>query len=241
MRVQHLLFIIFTLLISSCENSKNENLYLNGDWQFAEVKENMIWQPATVPGTVQSDLLNLGELPNPFIGTNEDSIQWVSKKTWHYKKSFLLTKKILKRKKHILLFDGLDTYASVSLNDSIILNANNAFRTWEIDVSAILKLKNELIVLFKNTDSIEQIKANKLPYQLPESPRVFTRKPQFQYGWDWAPTIKTIGIWKDVSLISYDNIRFKDVFLQTKSITDSIAQIAAKLTINTLNNQKVSI
>ncbi len=246
MRIQHVFFLIFFLIFFSCKDSKNENLFLNDDWQFAEEiistsKENLFWQPATVPGTVQTDLLNLGNIPNPFIGSNENSIQWISKKPWLYKKNFSLSKETLKKRKHFLRFDGLDTYASVYLNDSLILKVNNAFRSWEIDISSIIKPENKLLVFFKSTDSIEQKEANQLQYQLPESPRIFTRKPQFQYGWDWAPTIKTMGIWKDISLISYDNLRFKDVFLQTKTITDSLAQITAQLTINSSEDQEVSI
>ncbi len=246
MRIQHIFFLIFVILFISCKDSKTEYLNLNGDWKFAEEidddsNKNFLWQPASVPGTVQTDLLDLGKIPNPFIGSNEDSIQWVSKKNWFYKKRFLLTDKSLRKKKHILIFEGLDTYVKVYLNDSLILKANNAFRSWEVDVSSFLKKENELKIRFKSTDSIEQKEASKLAYTLPESPRVFIRKPQFQYGWDWGPKIKTMGIWKSVSLISYDTVRFKDVFLQTKSITDTLAKIKAQLTINTLENHNISV
>ena len=215
MRNLSLLIVILLALNFSCKQSRNEKLDLNSGWQFSQFQDTS-WMSANVPGTVQTDLIRLKKIKDPFIGTNEDSIQWVSEKNWTYKKSFSVPDELLKLKKHYLKFDGLDTYALVYLNDSLILSANNAFRRWEIDISNCLKTNNELFVHFKNTDSVEITEASKLTYELPEAPRVYTRKPQFQYGWDWGPTIKTMGIWRDVNLISFDVLRLNETFLKTK-------------------------
>lgn len=232
-------FLLLLALFISCEKPTNETISLNEDWQFSET-ENPNWQPAGVPGTVQADLLRLGKIPDPFLKNNEDSIQWISTKNWQYKKNFSVSGETLKRTKHFLKFEGLDTYAEVFLNDSLILSANNAFRIWEIDLSDALKVENELLVIFKSPDSIEIKEAEKLEYELPGGNRVFTRKPQYQYGWDWAPTIKTIGIWRDVSLVSYDVARLKDTFLQTKFISDSLTEIVAKFEIETVKEEEIT-
>ena len=242
MRVVALFSISVFIVLMSCTDSQNdvEFQHLDGDWQFSKVGDTL-WMPGNIPGTVQADLLSLGKIPDPFKLNNEDSIQWVSEKNWQYKRSFSVSQEILKKKKHFLKFEGLDTYASVYLNDSVILKANNAFRSWEIDLSDVLKAENELRIQFQSPDSIEKAEAAKLDYELPEAPRVFTRKPQFQYGWDWGPTIKTIGIWKNVTLTSFDIARCTDVFLETKSITDSLAEIVARLTIETLDDNKITV
>lgn len=240
--MKNLSFLLPFLLVLfiSCEESTNETISLNEGWQFSETEKSN-WQSAEVPGTVQADLLRLGEIPNPFLKNNEDSIQWISTKNWQYKKQFSVSEEILKKTKHFLKFEGLDTYAEVFLNDSLILTANNAFRSWEIDLSDVLKAENELLVIFKSPDSIEKSEAEKLNYELPGGNRVFTRKPQYQYGWDWAPTIKTIGIWRDVSLFSYDTARLTDVFLETKSITDSLAEIVAKFEFETWKEEEITL
>lgn len=235
-------FVIILLFFAfiSCEEKPNETILLNDGWQFSEAGKSE-WQPAEVPGTVQADLLRLSEIPDPFLKNNEDSIQWVSTKNWRYKKRFAVSEETLKRTKHFLNFEGLDTYASVYLNDSLILSANNAFRSWDVDVSDALKAENELLVVFKSPDSIEKSEAEKLNYKLPEGNRVFTRKPQYQYGWDWAPTIKIIGIWRNVSMLSYDVARLKDVFLETKSISDSLAEVVAKFEIETWKEEEITL
>jgi beta-mannosidase len=242
MRLTSFFYLFFIMFFISCQESKTdiEHHYLLKDWKFSQ-EGDFIWMPATIPGTVQTDLLNLEKIPHPFKANNEDSIQWISEKNWCYKTQFLVTEEVLLKSKHVLRFKGLDTYASIFLNDSLILKTNNAFRSWEIDVSDVLLLENDLQIRFQATDSIEKTASNKLDYELPEAPRVFTRKPQFQYGWDWGPTIKTMGITKNISLVSYENVRFKEVFLKTNFISDSIAEISAELTIHTQKQQEVAI
>jgi Beta-galactosidase/beta-glucuronidase len=242
MRILSNVVCVFLIVLTACDSSKSdvEYQYLNSNWQFSESNDTL-WMPANVPGTVQADLLSLGKIPDPFKQNYEDSIQWVSAKNWQYIKLFSVPDEALKKTKHYLKFEGLDTYASVYFNDSLILQANNAFRSWEIDISDVLKTENELLIQFQSPDSIEIAEAAKLDYELPEAPRVFTRKPQFQYGWDWGPTIKTMGIWKNVKLTSYDIARCTDVFLQTKSVSDTLAEITAQLTIETAEYNEITV
>ena len=229
MRITFLLLL--TVLFSACRQSTNQTRLLNGnDWQMEEL-DAQNWQLAQVPGSVQSDLLRLGKIPDPFLLNNQDSIQWISEKNWRYKKSFTISPSLLKTKQHILKFDGLDTYAKVVLNGHLILQTNNAFSPYEFNVTEILQIQNTLVVTLYSPDAIEAKAALNLGYTLPEGPRVFSRKPQFQYGWDWGPKIKTMGIWRDVSLISYSDARLEDVFIQTQEITTSQALLKANIAV----------
>ncbi|PKA83022.1 beta-mannosidase [Ulvibacter sp. MAR_2010_11] len=240
MRKPGVLYLLILIGLAACEAPKNELQSLTGDWQFSQENDS-IWYPSKVPGTVQTDLLALDKIPDPFLLNNEDSIQWVSEKNWRYKRQFSVSEATLQKTKHFLKFDGLDTYAEVYLNDILILSANNAFRSWEVDISDAILSENRLEILFKSPDSIEKAEASKLEYELPETPRVFTRKPQFQYGWDWGPTIKTMGIWRDISLVSYETVRLKEAFLQTTSLTDTLAEITAHLSLEALEYEEISV
>jgi beta-mannosidase len=222
----------------SCKESPNSMVSVSGsDWQFVDYSHPapdniLLWNNATVPGSIQKDLLNLGQIPDPFKLNNEDSIQWVSERDWAYKKEFDVSSEILTKQNHYLKFEGLDTYASIKLNDSLIGSTENAFRIFEFDVSKIIKEHNTLEIVFTSPEGIERAKEADLNYTLPESPRVFTRKPQFQYGWDWGPTIKTIGVWRDVSLVSYDKVRLQESFIETVSISEEKASLNAHLTVD---------
>ena len=123
--------------------------------------------PASVPGNIFMDLLSNKMIPDPFIFNNEDSVQWVHEKKWEYISLFNVNYQMLKQDEQILQLKGLDTYANVYLNDSLILEADNMFRCWEIPVKNILKKENELKIIFKPTKNIETKKIKKLGYELP--------------------------------------------------------------------------
>lgn len=68
----------------------SKTLELNKDWQFSQFEKDE-WHAATVPGSVQLDLIKLGVLPDPYYGTNEEKVQWVEDEDWDFKKSFNLS------------------------------------------------------------------------------------------------------------------------------------------------------
>lgn len=175
---------------------------LNRGWTFCEVGNKNKFK-AEVPGTIHTDLLRHHLIPDPFFRDNENKVQWVSQKTWDYETSFKLREDELRSDSIWLRFDGLDTYAEVWLNDSLILKSENMFRTYWISVSQILSSHNNLRVRFYPADSIANAKAlHALPMVRPcENNRHYVRKAQYHFGWDWAPKLTTCGIWKEVALV----------------------------------------
>lgn len=227
MRYSLLLFIVFCF---SCQPKHDLPMTVNLDenWQFKKVSDS-VWHSATIPGNVFSDLLHHQLIEDPIISNNEEKVQWVSDADWEYKTTFSLSEDLLEKKHFELNFDGLDTYASVYLNDSLILKANNAFRTWEVDVKPLLKLENELRLVFESTSKYEIEAQEKLPYELPEGERVFTRKAQFQYGWDWGPKLNTSGIWRPIKLIAWNKFKINKLQIFQFEINDSSATLSPAL------------
>ena len=219
-----LLFII--LLCISCQPKHDVpvTIELTENWKFKKVTDS-VWQSAIVPGNVHSDLLNHNLVKDPFIGDNEKDLQWISETDWEYKTTFLIDEEMLQKKNIELNFKGLDTYASVYLNDSLILNSNNAFREGNVDIKSILKSENELRILFESTSKYEEAAKEKLPYELPEGNRIFTRKAQFQYGWDWGPKLNTSGIWRPIELVAWNDVNLRDVYIGQRELNDSIADL----------------
>ncbi|MBP1663506.1 MAG: beta-mannosidase, partial [Bacteroidetes bacterium] len=89
---QLLTFLTISVMIYS-QNSAT--ISLNSGWQFSEAGKNE-WKDAVVPGSVQSDLIRLGILPDPYYGTNENVVQWPEEKDWDYKQTFTVTPEQLK-------------------------------------------------------------------------------------------------------------------------------------------------
>ena len=150
-------------------------------WTFAQDgKED--WHPAHLPGVVHTDLLKNHLIPDPFYSDNESKVQWVENENWNYKTTFYVTEKELQRDHLELVFEGIDTYAKILLNGKEILQTNNAFRTWKVDVRSQLFVgENSLEVMLLSSVKIGKAKAAELSYRLPENERVFVRKPQYQF------------------------------------------------------------
>ncbi|MDR3262399.1 MAG: glycoside hydrolase family 2 protein, partial [Tannerella sp.] len=114
---------------------------LNEAWKFKQVR-GYNWYPATVPGVVHTDLLDNRLIEDPFFRLNERGMQWIDKEDWLYETAFDLDDMLLQKENIHIRFDGLDTYADVTLNGEKILSANNMFREWKADVKALLKEKD---------------------------------------------------------------------------------------------------
>jgi beta-mannosidase len=210
----------------------------NLTWTFYQSGKNEKMK-ATVPGTVHTDLLANQPIPDPFLESNENEVQWIENEDWTYEVQFSLTA-IERKKKHIdLIFEGLDTYAIVSLNGQTILEADNMYRTWKIDVKPFVKAHNQLKIQFKSAVSKVNALAQKLPYQLPDDNRVFARKAPYQFGWDWGPRLVTCGIWKPVKLQLWDAVRIDHVFHEQRSVSPKKAELIVHVAVT--NSQLTTV
>lgn len=213
---------------------------LSGGWRFREA-DTGDWLPATVPGTVHTDLLANGKIADPFYRTNERDQQWIDKKDWEYATRFDLDAAALAHDHLELVFEGLDTYAEVYVNDAPVLSADNMFRTWTADIKAHAKAgPNALRIRFRSPiqEGLKQLAA--LGYNPPatndqsengglgdKKVSVFTRKAGYHYGWDWGPRFVTSGIWRPVRLRAWNAARISDLHIVQDSLTADEAKLTA--------------
>jgi beta-mannosidase len=175
------------------------------------------WIPATVPGTVHTDLLAAGRIPDPLTGDREAELAWIEDETWTYRLDFEADPSLLEEERLELVFEGLDTWASVTLNGTIVLEADNMFRTWRVDVRGSLRAgPNQLEVRFAPpaAKGAERAAAHPwpIPHQEPDAraTRAFSRKAAYHFGWDWGPRYPTSGIWRPVRLEAWSGVRITD-------------------------------
>lgn len=199
-----LLIALFCISISQFNFAQTSKSILHKGWQFAKVGSSE-WHAATVPGTVHTDLLNNKLIPDLYYRDNEKKLQWIGETDWVYKSNFTVDSKKLNQQHVELVFDGLDTYAKVFLNGKLILSADNMFRQWRVNVKSIVKQNNELVIQFESAKKkVDSLAAAKMPLVVPDNPRTYARKAQYHFGWDWGPIYITAGIWKTISLETYN-------------------------------------
>lgn len=210
-------------------------------WQFKNAKETS-WLPAAVPGTVHLDLMNHKVILDPFKDENEKKVQWVENEDWDYQTSFTVSSKELKSQNIDLVFDGLDTFSEIYLNGKLLKKTDNMFRQWEIPVKQHLKIgENILQVKFTSAVNAGKELAKKVPFTMPESPRSFVRKAQYQFGWDWGPRLVTAGIWKDVKLKFWNIAKFENIKIEQQHLTNQRADLTVHAEIIADNAGKYSV
>lgn len=256
--LQVIALMIITLW--GCNVEKDKNLMVQqefvGHWMFSQVGKNE-WLPATVPGTVHTDLLANKKIENPFYRLNEHDLQWIDKVDWEYKTTFAVDKPLLKRDKIELDFKGLDTYADVFVNGKKVLEADNMFREWHADVKKVLKVgENELHIVLHSPINEGIKKYDAQGYVIPVSDNdqaingeveggkrvsVYTRKAGYHFGWDWGPRLVTSGIWRPVTLIAWNEAKIENLQIVQNKVSDEKATFSAIFEIHAIKNEKATL
>ncbi|MGV3574808.1 MAG: glycoside hydrolase family 2 protein [Devosia sp.] len=168
--------------------------------------------PATVPGTVHTDLLAAGLIPDPYLDLNEIAVDWVGRCDWRYDTKFDWSDDGAENID--LVFAGLDTFATVSLNGVTLGETANMNRTYRFPVREHLRVgENHLAVSFESAwkrgealDKIYEPRPNNYPGRAN-----LMRKMACNFGWDWGPTLVTSGLWQGVTLQSWSKVRLRSI------------------------------
>ena len=166
---------------------------LDKGWEFKQADDPQapFRSVAQFPTNVHLDLMHHGLIPDPFIGKNETEVQWVGEKAWVYRTSFSSPESLQDGQKAVLAFDGLDTFATVLLNNEKILTTDNMFIPERVDITSLLQKgsganENVLEITFDSAF----LTGRKIKEQHPHHPwgcwngddsRLAVRKAQYHY------------------------------------------------------------
>ena len=185
--------------------------------------------PARVPGCIHADLLRAGLVCDPFWRDSNESLQWIEDCDVTYTGTFRLD--AVPQDAH-LVFRGLDVYAAVSCNGVRLGETDNMHISWEFAVSGVLRTgENTLTVAFRSP--VREVAGLPPRSAAFTCERLYTRRVQCTYGWDWVGRFVTMGIWKPVELV----VRYPDwigdrtdgIYVRTANINPFGAQVAVSL------------
>ncbi|AEO64472.1 glycoside hydrolase family 2 protein [Thermothielavioides terrestris NRRL 8126] len=186
---------------------------LSTGWEF-KCDTDEKWLPvAEVPTNVHIDLMHHGLIPDPFEDTKELEVSWVAERTWHYRTTFPTPSDARTNGANIdLVFEGLDTFATVTVNDRVVLECDNMFVEHRVSVGELLaaetEAENTLEIVFaparrRGLEIVAAHPEHDFIVHQTEVSRGPVRKAQCHWGWDWGPILLTCGPWKPVKLETY--------------------------------------
>lgn len=233
-------YLLLPLLLAAC-SSKLDMVELT-DWQF---EYNGKMYPATVPGFIHTDLMVNSLIPDPYYGTNEDSVQWLANREWKYRTvlskeelSWMVRNEIPPNDTIWLTFEGLAGRAEILVQCYLGSSAaaigdfvDNMFVEHTVPIEIWGKFDSIVIQLFfqypYDSDSLREANYG---ITLPER-RAFTRIAPYQQGWDWGPRLATCGIWKPAYItnrrpgsVCCNNVATHRTKVELKQEQDSIGQ-----------------
>ena len=186
---------------------------LNGIWQLVNLTTGKTIE-AKVPGDITQDCFRAGEIPDPKFGMNYKKARYLLKNDYEYRLSFD-AEKPKKGERVYLSFKGIDTFAEISLNGTTLGETKNMFLKYEYDVTDLIKKENLLVVkAFSTLNRMKNIDAEGW-FGCFNKERIFIRKEQCCFGWDWAPDLPGYGIWDDVVLSYRPECHIDDIRVKT--------------------------
>ncbi|CAK7237609.1 hypothetical protein SBRCBS47491_010042 [Sporothrix bragantina] len=175
---------------------------------------------SSFPSVVQMELQKAGLLPDVNIGENERKTQWPGFADWAYQTTF---QKPSAKGEVDLVFDGLDTFASVTLNGKILFSSDNMFVPERVPVTSLLQDENTLHILFESAPkrgAALEAEHGVRKALFRDARRNHIRKAQYHWGWDWGPVVVTTGPYLPVYLDVYDTARIDDVYVATTKLSE---------------------
>lgn len=191
---------------------------LNGTWQLSAGHRSLESVDMQIPGTVLSGLLAAGKIKDPFYRTNEDATRALFWKDYVFTRTFDVDEELLAQQHIVLVCEGLDTLAEISINGTFLAKTDNMHRTWKFQAKKLLHPgKNEIQIVFRSVlRFIEDYpyeahkKINYIPCGSMKGNQLF-RKAHSMFGWDWGPQTIDAGIFRDIYLQGYSHARIEDI------------------------------
>jgi beta-mannosidase len=185
---------------------------------------------AVIPGDVTDTLVKHGIMKDPMLKDNSKGAMWVKDLSWWYIKEFDVDKTMLEQEEIRLFIEQLDYHADIIINQHVVDQHKNTFVPFYQNVKSYLNIgRNQLVIRitsgveeFYDRDSISFYCMNSNPSC---NQRIYLRKPQYTYGWDWCPSLPTCGIGGEIYLEAFTGAKITAFRMDTLEIDGHQAKV----------------
>lgn len=189
------------------------------------------WLPATVPGLVTEDLLRAGRIPDPYFADRAAAARFIEEQDFVYVRRVILRPEDLDGATRArIVFDSLDTFATVFVNGRCVARHENQFRRLFVDVSDVLRPGDNWIAIAFDASWPATLRraGPELPHWNAPGERLYVRKSAMSFGWDWAPRVPTVGIAGPVRLELSRGVFADDLWLSGQPVAETGGTITAR-------------
>jgi beta-mannosidase len=198
--------------------------------------------PAAVPGSVHTDLLSVGLIPDPFADDNEERLRWMFPLDWRYRNSVTIPP-AQAGKRIDLVFDGIDTVATISLAGRTLGETRNMHRAYRFPVADLIDgEEQELLVDLASATRYAEAERERLglrPSAYENTPFNYVRKMACSFGWDWGPDLRTAGLWKAVRIERWSVARLDVVRPLVAVDENGTGQVAVHVDLERADEERV--
>ncbi|KDD76102.1 hypothetical protein H632_c355p0 [Helicosporidium sp. ATCC 50920] len=212
-RASLLAWAVPLLLACACHGLETYSLDTKAYWELDNMEgfDNVTLRNVRVPNVALTSLLDAGVVSDPLYRYNEILLRWVAEDIWSWTARFVAPASLLAERRQMLEFRGLQTSASMYLNDHLLGTASNAHHAHHVDVTGLLLPgSNTLIVTIQPSVAYGREQAEAYPYSVPFTRQLgalpnynFVRQAAADFGWDWGPAFAPTGITGPVTLVGY--------------------------------------
>lgn len=175
---------------------------------------------AKVPGCVHTDLMANGIIKDLYQRDNNKKYSWIEDCDFSYSCRFDAVECPWAQ----LVFEGLDTYCDIYLNGEKIGSADDMFIEYRFNIDGKLKNKDNILrVDFRS--AVKEVEGKPALEAAFTTERMYTRRMQCTYGWDWVDRFVTCGIYRKVYIEYGNDLCCDSVYIYTESIDSYSAQL----------------
>ena len=177
-----------------------------------------------IPGSVYSFLLDAGGMGDPYWRDNELKALALMDQDYTFVCTFDVPEDLYACRHRVLRLNGIDTLARIVLNGNVIGKTDNMHLFWEYEVGDLLRRSGNVLEIFLQSP-VRYIREEDEKHHLggaAEAMKGFPhlRKAHCMFGWDWGPRLPDQGIWKEVSLLGWENTRLTDVRIRQRHLME---------------------
>lgn len=238
-----LLFLSSLLVSGQSETIKNDIDPINTGWKIRNENDSLWITDVNFPNTIHEILFEKKIISDPYFGKNEKELKWIEESNWIAEKEWFVPA-LAKEKRNCLHFQNIEPFSEVYINNILVAKSESSFLPLTIELNKHVNYgqKNSLKIIFKSSVIETKKLAQKNKVKLPGDERVYVRKPQYEFGWDWGPRFVTIGIKKTIQYLSTtSSCTINQIIYTIVSLNEEKAIIEANAELHSFSQEKVNL